>query len=296
MDQCPRNRVLTTKYCSTRLEHMERMTGGRWWWTFALLLLPVLGLADDGAGSSGANDARLRTGSMGSGRATPERGFRLRSRTGNNLTHDNHYLFGPSAIPLESGTGYYQNQDILMHSAYFAPVEGLTFGAGVQAWSLITLSAQGSHGPMFHFRVNASTEVGSGFHAGGFVMGARIGHDYELSDQVRVPTMLGMGGAQATFGGDPVNVTLTVGTTAYDGGFSDGPLFGLAALWHISEKVAFITENWHVPLGPGEYRLYSYGARYTHRTMAFDAAFAVNDDLTDFFFLGVPVLGFSLEL
>ncbi len=272
---------------------MVRERAGGWWLVWLLVCwLPCAGTAGDGT----LRTVRLRAQATDHPYGLLDRGFRLRSRTGTNRTHDNHYLFGPSAIPLEGGTGYYQNQDILLHSAYYAPVEGLSIGAGVQAWSLITLKAEGSHGPMVHCRLNASGEVGNSFHAGGFLMGVRMGNDYELSDQVRIPTTLGLAGAQATVGTDPVNITITIGTTLYDGGFSEGPLLGLAGLWHLSDKVALITENWHVPLGKGEYRVYSYGMRYTHRTMAFDAAFAVNEELRDVFVLGLPILGFSLQL
>ncbi len=226
----------------------------------------------------------------------PGKTKRLRSRTSSNLAHDNHYLFGPSAIPMERGTGYYQNQDILMHSVHYAPTDGLTIGGGVQAASLFSSLAAGSHGPMFHVRMNGGGSVGNGLHMGGFVMGVRIGTDLSLNDEVRLPTTIGLGAAQATFGTDPFQVTVSIGTTVDRTGAGDGPLVSLAGLWHITEHVAFITENWNIPFGPEQYRIYSYGARITHRAMAFDAAFAINEDLGEIFFLGVPVLGFSLRL
>lgn len=226
----------------------------------------------------------------------PGKTKRLRSRTSSNLTHDNHYLFGPSAIPMERGSGYYQNQDILMHSVYYAPTDGFGIGCGVQAASLFSSLAVGSHGPMFHVRMNAGGPVGNGLHMGGFVMGVRIGTDLSLNDDVRLPTTIGLGAAQATFGTDPFQVTVSIGTTVDRTGAGDGPLVSLAGLWHITEHVAFISENWNIPFGPEQYRIYSYGARITHRSMAFDAAFAINDDLGEIFFLGVPVLGFSLRL
>lgn len=227
---------------------------------------------------------------------SPDKTKRLRSRTTSNLTHDNHYLFGPSAIPMERGNGYYQNQDILMHSVYFAPTDGVSIGGGVQAASLFSSLATGSHGPMFHLRMTASGSVGNGLHMGGFLMGVRIGTDLKLNDEVGLPTTIGLGAAQATIGRDPFQVTVSMGTTVDKTGTGDGPLIGLAALWHITEHVAFITENWNIPFGPEQYRIYSYGARVTHRAMAFDAAFAINEDLDDIIFLGVPVLGFSLRL
>ena len=284
------------------------MSCARWRWMDQLL--PVLFIASGlcatdaiaGTPVQGHGDTRfgLHHARRNNHGFYPERGFKLRSRTGTNLTHDNHYLFGPSAIPMEGGTGYYQNQDILMHSAYYAPTDGFNIGAGLQVGSVITSRATGSSGPLFHVRMAASGELGNGVHAGGFVMGVRLGPQQELNGDVMLPSTLGLGAAQVTFGNDPVNVTASVGTTVSSDGFGKGPMYGLAALWHISEHVALITENWNFPLGTGEhteqYKVYSYGARITHRTMAFDAAFAINEDLSEFFFLGVPVLGFSLKL
>ena len=221
---------------------------------------------------------------------------KLRSRTTLHKVHDNHYLFGPSAIPLEGGTGYYQNQDILVQSAFYAPVEGLTLGVGVQMASLVSSVALGAHGPMAYFRVNGGGHVGKGLYLGGFVMGVRIGKNYTLSDSLHLPASIGVGAAQATFNADPVHVTVSVGATADQDGHSRDPLLGLAGLWHITDRVAFITENWSIPFGENKYRTYSYGARFTHRAMAFDAAFLVNKDLSEFFVLGLPVLGFSLRL
>lgn len=224
------------------------------------------------------------------------RGRRLRSRGASPLAHDSHYFFGPSAIPLEGGQGYYQNVSILMHSAYFAPVTGLQIGAGLQVGSLITSIATRSGGPIVHLRVGASGRIGGGnMHLGGFAMGARVTASPPFNDREPLSLTVGIAAMQATFGGELLNVTLTGGWGYENGQLTDSPVIGLSGLWHITDLICFVTENWQLPFGRSDYRIFSYGARFTHRKMAFDAGFAVNKDLAEFFVLGVPLVGFALR-
>ena len=209
--------------------------------------------------------------------------------------HDGHYLFGPSAIPMERGTGYYQNQDVLLHSIYFAPSDGMALGGGIQVGSLFSTAAGGSKGPMVHARLTAGGEMGSNIHAGGFVMGFRSGVDISVSEEVSIPSTLGLAAGQVTLGTDPFHITTSIGVSFDRNGMGESPLLGIAALWHVSGRVALLSENWHLPLGSETYRVYSLGARFVHRSMAFDGAFAFNSDLVDITPLGAPVIGFSLR-
>ncbi len=224
------------------------------------------------------------------------RGRRLRTRGTSPLAHDSHYFFGPSAIPLEGGQGYYQNVSILMHSAYFAPVTGLQIGAGLQVGSLITSIATRSGGPIVHLRVGGSGRIAQGaMHLGGFAMGARVTASPPFNDREPLSLTVGIAAMQATFGGDLFNVTLTGGWGYENGALTDSPVIGLSGLWHITDLICFVTENWQFPFGRSDYRVFSYGARFTHRKMAFDAGFAVNKDFAEFFVLGVPLVGFALR-
>lgn len=220
---------------------------------------------------------------------------KLRKRGHSNATHDSHYLFGPSPIPMEGGSGLYQSHDLLMQSVYFTPVSGFTFGGGIQVASLITLGAQGSSGPIFHLRVNGGGPLGNGLYAGGFAMGMRLGPDQEINDTIKISSTMGIGGAQIGAGNEHFHVTVSAGVQVDQNGLEDRPVWGFAGLWHVGDRVAIITENWDLPLGPDRYRVYSYGARIKHRAMALDVAFAYNKEMADFFFLGVPVLGFSMK-
>ncbi len=248
-------------------------------------------------GTFGHDGQGERTPAIGSGSAITERKEtkKLKSRKRPNRAHDAHYLFGPSAIPMEAFSGYYQNQDVLMHSAYYAPMDGLTLGGGVQVASLFSSLAAGSHGPMFHLRVNGGGNVGNGIYMGGYAMGMRLGENLEMEDGVSLPTNLGLGAALATFSTEHFHVSASLGVSADRNGFGSGPLVGLCGLWYLTSRTALITENWNIPLGTEQYRVYSYGARFTHRTMCADVAFAINDELKDIFFLGLPVLGFLLR-
>ncbi|HRH37863.1 MAG TPA: hypothetical protein PK760_05930 [Flavobacteriales bacterium] len=221
---------------------------------------------------------------------------RLRLRGGLNTKHDSHYLFGPSAIPMEVGKGYYQNQDVVLHSAYFSPRQGLSFGGGIQLasiWSSITKD-QGS--PMFHLRVNGGGQIREGLYVGAFAMGLGIGGAYSIAEGIKTPNKLGLFAAQATVGKDRFHITTSIGISVEDGGVADKPLIGIAGLWHPGQRLALLTESWSIPIRIIEYRVYTYGVRFKHRGMAFDGCFAYNNELKDIFFLGAPVLGFSLSL
>lgn len=217
----------------------------------------------------------------------PGQTFRkLRNRTSGPTVHDGHYVFGPSAIPIEGGGGYYQNVSILMHSAYYAPFTGLTIGGGLQVGSLISSIATKSGGPIVHLRINGGARLArSHVYLGGFAMGARITASIPFENTEPVPLTIGLLAAQGTFGGELLHITTTVGWGVENGALTTGPLLGLSGLWHITDLVCVLTENWQLPFVGREYRVFSYGVRFTHRKMAFDIAFANNKDLSDFFIL-----------
>lgn len=221
---------------------------------------------------------------------------RFRGRSIFTTAHDGHYLFAPSAIPMEGGTGYYQNHDVVMHSAFFAPVTGMSIGVGIQLASVVTSIATGSGGPTYFARVSGSGQLGHGnAYLGGFAMGFRASIRLPFEERKGIQRTYGLFAAQGTFGTDPLHVTISIGVAMDDDGFGNGPLIGLSGLWRIVDRVAVITENWNLPFGPENYRVFSYGARINHRAMAFDAAFAINNDLKDFFILGLPIIGYSIR-
>jgi len=132
-------------------------------------------------------------------------------------------------------------------------------------------------------------------HLGGFAMGARVTASPPFNDREPLSLTVGIAAMQATFGGDLLHVTLTGGWGYENGELTDSPVIGLSGLWHITDLICFVTENWQFPFGRSDYRVFSYGARFTHRKMAFDAGFAVNKDFAEFFVLGVPLVGFALR-
>jgi len=52
--------------------------------------------------------------------------------------HASHTFFAPSAIPMEHGQGYYENSYVIQHSAWYAPEDHFSIGAGFQMLSVIT--------------------------------------------------------------------------------------------------------------------------------------------------------------
>lgn len=275
------------------MHHPHSGIADRLLWLLRLAALPgLLALANVAYGSEGADPP----GSPAINPVPLKRGSRMLHRSRSNTTHDTHYLFGTSAIAMESGRGCYQVHDVLLHSASFSPVQGLAIGGGVQVASLVSSLASREREPLLFARASFSGKLGGGAHLGGFALAARTSVSPSARERSTFPVSLGLGGAQLTLGNDRAHATISIGGAMDDRGMKDRPLFGLAGLVHLTDHFCLITEHWQLPFGPDGYRVHGYGVRFTHRAMALDAAFAVNRELADFFFLGVPVLGLSLRL
>ena len=72
---------------------------------------------------------------LATGPAVPR--YKRLFRTWKDNPHASHAFFTPSAIALPHGNGYYENSYVLMHSAWYAPLDGLRIGGGFQMMTLL---------------------------------------------------------------------------------------------------------------------------------------------------------------
>lgn len=226
--------------------------------------------------------------------AFPGRG-RHRFGAWDNNQHGTHYLFGPSGVRMEQGEGYYQTAYMLMHQAWYAPVEGFAFGGGFQATSLIR-AIGGYTDPIVFLGLRGSGQVGNGLFIGGFAMGAHLAEVAPFDEIDPAYENIGLGAAQVSFGRPDLQLTASFGWGMYGDGLTEHPLFGIGGLARVSGRAAIVAENWSLPFGEDEpIRLYGLAGRFMYKAFAADVGFVYNEDFADFFFLGVPYVGLALR-
>ena len=142
------------------------------------------------------------------------------------------YFFGPSAIPLGKGNGYYQNVYLLMNSVNYGISNHVSIGGGVVIPLLFFIT------PKVSFEVRKNFYLGAGFIAGTTV----------------IPNAIISGGipyAIATVGNSETNVTLGVGYGIVwdDGDYldTDYPIITVSGMRRLSNRIQLVSETWVVP-------------------------------------------------
>lgn len=224
---------------------------------------------------------------------SPGRG-RHRFGAWDNNQHGTHYLFGPSGVRMAQGEGYYHNAYMLMHQAWYAPVEGFAFGGGFQALSVVR-ALGGFNEPIAFLGLRGSGQIGNGLFVGGFVMGAHLGAVAPFDELDEDLSNIGLGAAQLCFGKPDLQITASFGWGMYGEGLTEHPLYGIGGLARLGQKVAIVSENWSLPFGKAPIRITSLAGRFMHKKFAADVGFAYTEEFREFFFLGVPYVGLALR-
>ena len=142
--------------------------------------------------------------------------------------HDTRYFFGPSAIPLEKGEGYYQNIFVLFNFANYGITENLSIGGGFEFLSTITGSPIWFLTPKLGFQVADNVYIGGGAIVAGF---ASEGF-----------ATLGYGAF--TLGHADTNISLGVGYGIFEGEISDSPAIMLSGTHRVSNSISLLSENY----------------------------------------------------
>lgn len=157
--------------------------------------------------------------------------------------HPTRYLFGPSAIPLEKGEGYYQNAYLFVNGVQVGITDHFSMGGGVVIPIMFFIT------PKFGYKVGDYVHIG-----GGILFGTTLSKD--------IPFGLGIGYASLTIGTKENNFSLNAGwgalkeevysydsitfaeTSTKEWRTSKKPMFSLSGMVRIAPKVALISENW----------------------------------------------------
>jgi hypothetical protein len=151
------------------------------------------------------------------------------------------YFFAPSGIPLDKGTGYYQNAYILSNSVSFGLTNNFTMGGGV----IIPL--------LFYVTPKISWEVSKNFFLGTGVIAATT----------VIPDAIVSGGIPygvVTYGTTENNITIAggYGLLWEEGDYKhlEKPIMTINGMVRFSDRIHLITENWIIPWkGTEEYEV-----------------------------------------
>jgi hypothetical protein len=193
--------------------------------------------------------------------------------------HATRYFYGPSAIGLKKGEGYYQNTYLVLNSFNVGITDNISIGGGLEL-----ISTFAGKDPLFFITPKVSFKVAEKFHAGGGVLYARIPGGGSLGTVF----------ATGTYGTTDNNITGSLGWGFVDSEFSERPIITLSGMTRISKRAALVTENWLIPTD-GYYGLFSYGVRFFGEKIAVDLAFINNRDIAEEIIIGIPYVSFTVK-
>jgi len=193
------------------------------------------------------------------------------------------YFFGPSAIPLEKGEGYYQNAYVLANGVQFGVTDHFSIGGGIVIPFMFFIT------PKVGYKLGKNVYLG-----GGILVGSSFIPDLNLG--------LGVGYTSLTLGNKENNFTINAGygfskqevinaqtySSNYEWQFVKMPMFSFSGALRLAPKLSLISENWVFPLKRYEYNannqqslsykyggIYSFGFRIMGEKNSFDIAIAI---------------------
>jgi hypothetical protein len=217
-----------------------------------------------------------------------------------NNPHPTRYFFGPSAIPLDKGDGYYQNAYLIANGFQYGVSDHLSFGGGVVIPFFFYLT------PKVGYKIGKNVYAG-----GGILLGTSFIPDVTFG--------LAIGYGSMTFGNKENNFTINTGWGYYkeedynsqsgnsetQWSFSPKPLFSFNGAVRVTERVSLLTENWVIPYREYDYNsttndyyfkygsVLSLGLRIMGEKHAFDIAMAVPAIEGEVYAL--PFVGYSFK-
>ncbi|MCH8546379.1 MAG: hypothetical protein LAT54_06570 [Cryomorphaceae bacterium] len=205
--------------------------------------------------------------------------------------HTSRYLYSPSGFNLKKGEGYYQNTNLILNSFNVGVTDNITVGGGIELISTFVTLAFGEFQPIFFLTTKASVKIEDNLHIGGGALYVNMPF-YEYNQTSRTGSGIAYG--IATYGNPDHNITAGLGWGFVQSEFSESPIITISGTSRFSERFAFISENWFIPVD-GYYALYSYGVRFIAESIAVDLAFINNPDIAEFIIIGLPFVSFTVK-
>jgi small nuclear ribonucleoprotein (snRNP)-like protein len=148
-------------------------------------------------------------------------------------SNETRYFFGPSAIPIKQGKGYYQNVLLTTNFINYGLFKNVSIGGGVEFISLLLGNPVWFLTPKVGFKVSENSHIGGGFIMAGFAEEGTATLAYGVY----------------TFGSSETNLTVGAGYGLISGNFSNRPTIMLSGTHRVGNNLALLTENYFIPIG-----------------------------------------------
>ena len=167
-------------------------------------------------------------------------------------SHETRYFFGPSAIPLKKGRGYYHNVYVVGNFVNVGITDNISIGGGLEFLSTINGTPIYFLTPKVGFEVKENVHVG-----GGFLLAGLAGEGSAT-----------MGYGVATFGTAEKNASFGVGFGTADNDL--GTTFVFSGTARASNSISLLTENYVFTSSRDNLYMGIQGIRILSRKSAFD--------------------------
>ena len=191
-------------------------------------------------------------------------------------SNETRYFFGPSAIPIKKGKGYYQNVLLTTNFVNYGITRNFSIGGGVEFISLLFGSPIWFLTPKVGFKVAENSHVGGGFIMAGFAADGA--------------STLGYG--VYTLGSSETNITIGAGYGLIAGEFSNQPTVMLSGTHRVGNNVALLTENYFIPVGTSTNYTGILGLRLLAPKNSFDFGLVFGPQISDII-PAIPFIGYT---
>lgn len=163
------------------------------------------------------------------------------------------YLFGPSAIPLKKGKGYYQNVLVTFNFVNYGLTDNISIGGGFEFISTISGEPIWFLTPKVSHSLNEKNHIGVGVFTAG------------LSTYGYGTLMYGV----YTRGTGEANITIGAGYGLFDGDISNSPILTFSGFKRLTNGLALTSENYiGTSTSSGYFGI--HGIRFISRRNSFD--------------------------
>jgi len=191
--------------------------------------------------------------------------------------HDTRTFFGPTGIPIKKKKGYYQNVLLTTNFVNVGLTKNISIGGGFEFISTIVGN------PIWFFTPKVGFDLGKNSHVAGGVLMAGLAGD----------GVAALGYGIYTLGNSESNLNVGVGYGFYSGEASRMPTILLSATHRVSRSIAFLTENYIIPIGSVETGYIGiHGLRILSPKIAFDIGAMILPGISEFI-AALPFVGFA---
>lgn len=205
------------------------------------------------------------------------------------------YFLGPTAIPMENRTGYYQNSYVFFNEAYYGVTDWFSMGVGFEFLSTFITLANPPFRPILFAHPKVGFKVADNFYASvsGLYVNATL---FDDDDTDELEGTFGVVIGQVTYGTYDNNVTAGVAWGYSWDGIADKPIINLGGAWRVGKRMSLLTENYIVPKSEsGYYPVFIYGMRFLGQKMSFDVAFINSSDIAQVDIIGIPYVSMTFN-